>query len=282
MTQRWRPRRREKKEGKEKHRERHVSRKASRTAPPGLAVWPLSPARRGSAPRRPARPPRRAASRRSQMACEAATVMSPGTTRWNSMNEARPAARVRTSWASMAPLALAAIASLMRRRSRRDRLVHQAAHRVAHQPPAYPYDVQRHRRRQRRVEDVPAGQCRQAEAEQHAERGRDVGQEVPAAGNQRRRPLSPAPDDEERAPGAVEGGGEGVERHALGERGKRARPDERVPGLLQDQQRGNGDKHAFHHGREVLGLVVAELVAPIGGLLRQADGIERYAPRSPD
>ena len=47
-----------------------------------------------------------AASMRSQMACDAATVILPGTTRWNSMNVTRPAVRVLTSCAWIAPSAL--------------------------------------------------------------------------------------------------------------------------------------------------------------------------------
>ena len=56
---------------------------------------------------------------------------------------------------------------------------------------------------------------------------------------------------------------------------QRARPQERIVGLVKDQQRGHDDQHALDHGREVLGLVVAELVAAVGRLGRDVDGIER-------
>ena len=70
-----------------------------------------------------------ACSMRSQISCEAATVMLPGTTRWNSMKVTRPAARVLTSWASMAPSALLEMTLPdMARDLGRHGLVHQAAH----------------------------------------------------------------------------------------------------------------------------------------------------------
>ena len=49
-----------------------------------------------------------AASMRSQIACASATVMAPGTTRWNSRKVSLPAWRVRKSCASIAPSRLSA------------------------------------------------------------------------------------------------------------------------------------------------------------------------------
>ena len=60
---------------------------------------------------------------------------------------------------------------------------------------------------------------------------------------------------------------------------QRARPQEGVVGLVEDQQRRDDDQHALDHGREVLGLVVAELVAAVGRLGRDVDGVERHQRR---
>ena len=53
---------------------------------------------------------------------------------------------------------------------------------------------------------------------------------------------------------------------------------ERIVGLAKDQQRRDDDQHALDHGGEVFGLVVAELVAAVGRLGRDVDGVERDQP----
>ncbi len=130
----------------------HVTRPARRSA------WPRPRARRGSAPAAPGTASVSASSMRSQISCEAATVMLPGTTRWNSMKVTRPAVRVLTSCASIAPSRVAGDdLPDMARDLGRHGLVHQAAHGLAHEAPARPQDVGADERGERGIEDLPAG-----------------------------------------------------------------------------------------------------------------------------
>ena len=154
-------------------------------------------------------------------------------------------------------------------------LVHQAADQLAHQAPAGPEDVERHHSRQRGIQDLPAGHRGQSQADQHAYRGRHIRQQVPAVGYQGWRPLLASPSDQERTPRGVEAGGKPVQHEPNRKIGETARPDQGIVGLVQHQQGGHDDQGALDHRREILGLVVTELMAAIGRLQGDVDGVER-------
>ena len=123
------------------------------------------------------------------------------------MKVTRPAVRVLTSCASIAPSALAEMTWRMWRATSAvtassirpltdSRTSFQPAHRM----------LAADQRRQHGIEHLPAGDRDQRQADQHADGGGDVGQQVPAVGDQGRRALPAAPGDQEVRPAGVEHG----------------------------------------------------------------------------
>ena len=154
------------------------------------------------------------------------------------------------------------------------RLVHQPADRLPHQHPSPPQDVQRDESGDDRIEHQPAGEGDQRDADQHAERGDDIGEQMVRIGEQRRR-APPAPNaKQQEAPHRIDDGGETVDRQAKRRRIDRLRVEIAEIGLAQDGKRGDHDQHAFHHRRQIFDLVMAVGVVGVGRHRAQAHGKE--------
>ena len=183
------------------------------------------------------------------------------------MKVVRPAWRVRRSCASIAPSASFEIAS---------RIFASTSLETASsisppidcriELPSPPQDVQRDQRRDERIEDEPAGERHQRDADKHADRRDDVGQEVLGVGEQCRRAPAlrrtrnsrrhqTALIDASQAPLIASPSAGAVER---------LRVEIAEIGLAQDGERGDDDQHAFEHGREIFGLVMPVGVICVG------------------
>ena len=90
----------------------------------------------------------------------------------------------------------------------RDRRVEQPGKGAAHQHRADPDDVDRHRERDQRVEDQPAGRRDQRDARDDADRGPDIGHQVVAVGLQRDAVQALADRDQQQAAAEVDARGD--------------------------------------------------------------------------
>ena len=106
----------------------------------------------------------------------------------------------------------------------------------------------------------------------HAGRGDDVGEEMLAVGDERRRAAKLSLADQHEAPGGVDRGGDGADQQAPSGCLERSRSEEGEIGLAEDRERRDDDQHALDHHREILGLVVAIGMVGVGRL-----GAERTA-----
>src|SRR5262249_61149887 len=108
--------------------------------------------------------------------------------------------------------------------------------------------------------------------------GGHVGQQMPAVCDERWRALPPAPGQQKSRPEAIDDGGEAIDSKAAEGLAQRTRVHERIQGLMQDQESGHNDQYALDYRGEVLGLMVAELVAAVrwlGGAVKGEEGNER-------
>ena len=137
------------------------------------------------------------------------------------------------------------------------RHVHQADDALLDQLPARPQDGDANQRRKDCVELHEAGRRRQQYADQHAQCRDDVGPQVPAVGDQRGRLFLAAAARQPPGPAGIDAGRQHADAQPQRIEGELARRDEAVIGLAEDQQRRYGDEDADHHGRKILGLVVA-------------------------
>src|SRR5262249_48022386 len=80
-----------------------------------------------------------------------------------------------------------------------------------------------------------------------------------------RRALLAAPGQQKPGPESIDGGGEAVDGEAPEGFAERTRAHQRIQGLMQDQESGHNDQYALDYRGEILGLMVAELVAAGGG-----------------
>ena len=117
-----------------------------------------------------------------------------------------------------------------------------------------------------------AGPDDQADPDEQARRGDDIGPEMLAVALQRDRARLAAGADQDSAPDGIEHGRRAIERQALpGQRQRRGHPPA-IPGMLQDRDAGDDDQHPLHHGGEELGLLVAVRMVGVGRAFGEAQG----------
>ncbi|MCY1530804.1 hypothetical protein D9M68_660100 [compost metagenome] len=154
-----------------------------------------------------------------------------------------------------------------------ERLVHQALRRAPHELEALAHDVERHADGDQRVEPEPAAEMHGHDADQHADRGPDVGHQVTPVGLQRDGAVRARRAEQHERQRRVEARADHRQRQApaqLLQRLRRQQPQHRHP---QDGDGGGHDQQALEAGREVLGLVVAVGMVLVGRAL--GDGHHR-------
>ena len=119
------------------------------------------------------------------------TVHAPGTSTWTETNARDPAWRVRSAWKSTPSCSRESVQHGLdpREVAGVEGAVHQPADGAPDEHAAGEDDVDRDGERDQRVEDLPAGQRDGRHADDHARRGPDVGDQVPAVGFQDDRAL---------------------------------------------------------------------------------------------
>ena len=214
---------------------------------------------------------------RSQIVCASATVMLPGTTRWNSRKVNRPAWRERRSCASSAPTALSATSSRMRLHHRRlRRRVHQAADRRPHHPHAGPQHVHADAERQQRVH--PQRSRSRSPAPTPSSTPAEVTTSVirccpsaTSAGERSRRPVRISSQDQ--APFSTVASAFSARPSV--DHLQRAQRVPGHPGMLEDRDRGDDDQRALDDRREQLRLAMAVRVVGVGRHRRDPQRAQR-------
>ena len=110
----------------------------------------------------------------------------------------------------------------------RQSAVHHPARRPPHERDAGEHDVGGHGERDQRIEHVPAADRHRHHADHDADRGTDIGHQVPPVGLQRQRPVLAAGCDQQSRHGQVDPRGEHGHGHADADVGQRLGVQEAV------------------------------------------------------